>query len=438
MSAQHSPLLDPSCDCGLLGAVRALVGIEKCAVIVHGRPGCHSGMLGLMSYCSSHRRVNIVFSGLRSEDMIYGGEKRLLNAILNTYKIMKPDLIAICCCSAVGIMGDDVQGVVQEAKDRYGIDVPIIILEAYGYKTREQQLYELALQKLADLAEPGVKQEPNLVNVIGFRPDQPHWRADLEEIRRILEANGVRVNLVLSWCSVSDIRKIARASLNVVLGGDGVLLAEELRRRFNIPYVIVPYPYGIENTLNLIHTVCKELGINPNEDFIEKERQYVEDVLQDFLIYLDGVYKNLDVALIGEASRVFSLAQFLKKELGLNIELICARCSSLVIDRLSSGWKCKILVEPDRYDLEKELENLEIDLIFGSTYDRLLALKLGVGLVRMFFPSFDEVTISTRPAVGFRGVLTIIEKIINEALRLQEKRELAYLAKLGATRFTAL
>jgi len=106
--------LDPMHDCGLLGAVRAVTGLRDAVIIVHGRPGCHSGMLALQSATSSHRYVNVIFSGLRSEEMVTGGEARLRKAILNTYEIMKPRLIVVASASAVGVMGDDVDGVIRE------------------------------------------------------------------------------------------------------------------------------------------------------------------------------------------------------------------------------------------------------------------------------------------------------------------------------------
>ncbi|MHC1628847.1 MAG: nitrogenase component 1, partial [Candidatus Nezhaarchaeales archaeon] len=88
-------MTDPVHDCKLLGVIRALTGLKDSAIVVHGRPGCHSGMLSLQALTSSQRFVNVVFSGLKSEDMAFGGEARLFRALLNVSGVMKPKLVAV-------------------------------------------------------------------------------------------------------------------------------------------------------------------------------------------------------------------------------------------------------------------------------------------------------------------------------------------------------
>ncbi len=437
MSGQNRyPILDPCQDCALIGVARALIGIRDAVLIVHGRLGCYSGCIGLCSLCSSHANLNITYSGLRSEDMTFGGEKRLENAIKHVERVLKPKLIVVATTTSTEIIGDNVEDIISSIKT----NAKIIHVRASGYTKPEWQGYEEVLMKLADLVKDTDEKDPDAVNIIGFRPDMPHWYADLLEIKRILESCEIRINTVISWCSVEDIENMARASLNVCLGGDGLFLCEVLWRRFKIPYIVVPYPYGIKNTIELIEKTCKKLNKNPNNKFIEEEIKFVEDVMRHNLFYVSGVYRNLSAAIIGESSRVFYLARFLHDELGIDVDLVCVRCRNAMTEQLCqeySNYGFKILIEPDRYVFEKELENLDVEVIYGSTYDRLIALKLGIGLVRLFYPSLDEVSLGTSPVAGIRGSLTIIEKTINEIFRLQEKRELAYLAKINSTRFTS-
>ncbi len=411
------PIIDPSTDCKLLGIVRAFTGIEDSAVIVHGRPGCHSGVFTLQALTVPQKFVNIVYSGLREEDLTFGGEERLRKAILNTYRILKPKLIVIAVASAAGVMGDDVQGVVSSIKDE--VKTEILILNACGYSGTEQQGYEEALEKLADFVEPAEHSEEDAVNIIGFRLDMPHSLGDLKEIIRIFKANGIKVNAVVSFCKFVDVRRLSRASLNVCLGGDGLFLCEVLWRRFKIPYIVVPYPYGIKNTIELIEKTCKKLNKNPNNKFIERECKYISDVLNRYYTYVEGMYGSLSAVVIGEGSRAPFFAKFLREELSVSTELVVARTDNYAKDALLQVD----LVEPDRLKIEEILQDVDVDVIYGSSLERMLAYRKDAGLVRIFYPTIDEVIIYDRPVAGFRGVLTIVEKTLNALMRMQEFQE---------------
>ncbi len=430
---KSSILIDPIQDCKLLGIVRALTGIRDVALIVHGRPGCHSGMLTLQALTSSQRYINVVFSGLKSEDMAFGGERRLLNAILNTYSILRPKLIVIAIASAVGIMGDDVDGVIVEARSR-GIDIPMIVLNACGYLGTEAIGYEEALERLGSLVKQQENKVPNSVNIIGFRADQPHWKGDIREILRLFEIHGIKVNTVISWCSIEDVENLARAELNVVLGGDGLQLAEYLKKNLDIPYVVVPYPFGIKNTIKMLEEVCKIFNIPVRYDILEREEIIVRETLHDFYTYIEGLYGSANVAVIAESSRAFSLARFLRDEVGLLVDLICVRCRNALTEQEASIENCDVLIEPDRLELEEQLNSLDIDILYASSLERGIAAKLGIALVRTSYPVIDEVTLTDTPLAGPRGVLTLLEKTINELMKMQEKSEIAYLARRGLTK----
>ena len=421
-------LIEPTQDCKLLGAVRAVTGLEDAVLIVHGRPGCHSGMLALQAFTSSHRRINVVYSGLRSEDMIYGGEKRLLNAILNTYKIMKPRLIVIAVTSSTGIMGDDIEGVVQEVKERHGVDVPIFVVNACGYSGPESLGYEEVMAKLAELVCRAEDKVRDSANIVGFHPDEPHWMGDLQEIRDVLSRCGVKINLVLSWCSVDDIRKAARAELNICLGGDGISFCKRLQEEHDVPYVIVPYPYGRTGLVKFLESISHELSIDVDWKYIEKLEKQVEDVLSNYFTYVDSVYGSLSAVLVGDSSRVFYLADVLKDELSMTIGLVCARQSTEQARAEAERFRfTEVLISPDRHVLRERVLELDPDVVYGSTFERDLAILTDAALVRVFFPTVDEVCLTGSTLVGPRGMLTLLEKTINSLMKCQERAEaLAY------------
>ncbi len=431
-------LIDPVHDCRLVGVVRAVTGIHDCALIIHGRPGCHSGPLGLQSQTSSQRYVNVVYSGLRSEEMVTGGEKRLKLAIENVYKVMKPKLIVVASASAAGIMGDDVDGVIGEISS--SVKCRIVHISACGYSGPEWTGYEDALVKIVETvleeykSRQSFEKTKNRISIVGFHPDEPFWRGDLQELINILkEILNVDISVVLNWCSIEEISNIVNSDLVVVLGGDGLSVADYLKKNFNIEYIVTPYPIGIKNTIDMIYSISSKLGIDINTKKLEAYEKYVRDIIEDFQTYVEGIYGNVRCVIVGESSRAFSLANFLLNELDFDIEYIGIRSRNYVTDSELLKWKNSEILN-DRYELYKKILEISPEVVYGSTFERDIALRCGCALVRYCYPTLDRVYMSDRTIVGFRGAITLIEETINEMLNMQEKTELAYLSKMNDTK----
>ena len=60
--------------------------------------------------------------------------------------------------------------------------------------------------------------------------------------------------------------------MNVVLGGDGVKAAQIMEKEFATPYIILDYPYGLNQSVEFLEKICKELGKKTSDKFIEEEK----------------------------------------------------------------------------------------------------------------------------------------------------------------------
>jgi nitrogenase molybdenum-iron protein beta chain len=237
---------DPTQDCKLVGATQALSGVKDSVTIVHGRPGCHCGILLLRALGSNQNDIRIVSSGFRAQDMIYGAEGRLAGTIRLCYNNFKPSLIAALNCSAPVIMGDDVEGVVHAMKEE--IPAEIITLSTGGYEGPAWIGYEETLAELTRYMVPS-KTENDKANLIGVKQDDVRSSADLLEIERMLNSQGITLNAILTNSSFEEIKNAPRASLNIVLGGNGLESAEAMQEKFDMPYTVVPYPFGLNNSI---------------------------------------------------------------------------------------------------------------------------------------------------------------------------------------------
>jgi len=111
----------------------------------------------------------------------------------------------------------------------------------------------------------------------------------------------------------------------------------------------------------------------------------------------------LKAALLGESSRVLSFARFLSDELALDVELVAVRCRNPITGNEASKANYRVLVEPDRLDFEGVLSRLNIDVLFASSFERNIAMRLGVPLFRLSYPVIDEVCLTNARSLGLEA-----------------------------------
>ena len=409
-------IYDPPQDCKLVGAMRAIHGVSDSITIIHARPGCHCGMLLLKSLGSNQNDVRVLSRGFRAPDTVYGAEGRLSAAIELSQEYFEPGLIAALNCSAPVIMGDDIEGVAFAMEEK--IPAALMTLATGGYEGPAWLGYEEALIKFTDYMIPVEKPSANTVNLIGIKTDDINAAGDLTEIRRILKDHGIAVNTVLADASWGEITNAPDASLNVVLGGDGLKCAKVMRDRFNIPYVITPYPFGVKKTTEFVEIVAEGLGRDIESELIDREVELVREGVERVCMFLQGLY-DMPVAVIGEGGRAFDLAEFLSDELGINVSLLAISGKNhLTSDRLEdgNGHFGDVLIEPDRFEMNNLIKDAGVSAIFGSTFEKHLSSELNAPLIRVSYPVIDEVSITDSPYAGFRGTLHLCETIINAVI----------------------
>ncbi|HDH51572.1 MAG TPA: nitrogenase molybdenum-iron protein alpha chain, partial [Nitrospirae bacterium] len=76
-----------------------------------------------MPYCFS--------TDMQDEEIIFGGEKKLRQAIQEAYDLFKPKAISIFATCPVGLIGDDVHAIAREMKEKLGINVFAFSCEGY-------------------------------------------------------------------------------------------------------------------------------------------------------------------------------------------------------------------------------------------------------------------------------------------------------------------
>lgn len=81
-----------------------------------------------------------------------------------------------------------------------------------------------------------------------------------------------------------------------------------------------------------------------------------------------------------------------------------------------TGTDIDVLFEQDMRSFEVYIKENPVDLMMGPSDGRLLALDLGIPLIRTGFPVYDRIGYHRHPIVGYNGGMHLMELITNAVL----------------------
>jgi nitrogenase molybdenum-iron protein alpha chain len=270
-------------------ACRGLVlsPISGLFVITHGPVGCSLYSWG--GHCFHYRSGNVrldysnySFSTAMDErDVIFGGEKKLRQAIKEAVEIFHPPAIAICSTCPIGLIGDDIQSVAEEAEKEHGIKVLAFSCEGF----RSVPGYRLANLGLMDNVLGSEEREVGKypVNIIG----EFHNGQRGPEIARILHYIGYDiVSVLMGEGSYQNLKNAHQAKLNL-FGSDKVVkdLLEVMRDRFGTDWMRFNF-IGTANITDSLKNLAAYFGaqelVDRTEDLIATELAQTKDSLDHY------------------------------------------------------------------------------------------------------------------------------------------------------------
>ncbi|RLE11071.1 hypothetical protein DRI96_06850, partial [Candidatus Aerophobetes bacterium] len=134
-------------------------------------------------------------------------------------------------------------------------------------------------------------------------------------------------------------------------------------------------------------------------------------------LYLPALYE-FPVAISADLPQAKGLARFLATEVGMDIRGIHITASPGSVDE-EIGLKniCSDILFQASWDrFEILIEKRDVKLMLGSDLERHISLKKNVSLILISYPTTSRLTLTSLPYMGFRGVLTLIEEMVNSVL----------------------
>lgn len=392
--------------CVFCGSRVVLYPIADALHIVHGPIGCAAYTWDIRGSLSSGPELHrLSFStDLRERDVIYGGEKKLLAALLELIEEHSPKAAFVYGTCIVGVIGDDVEAVCKSASKESGI--PVLPVHSEGFKGTKKDGYSAACSALMRLVGTGdTTGIPKFsINILG----DFNLAGEIYTIKEYYQRMGIEVIATVTGDGrIGDIQRCHGASLNFVqCSGSMVHLAKAMKEKFGTPFLRVSY-FGIEDMSRALYDVAEHFE---SDDLMEGARKVVSEEIGDLLPALerykrDLVGKNAAVY-TGGAFKAFSLVRSLRM-LGMNT-VVAGSQTGNQDDYKELAELCDpgtvLLDDTNPLELAKYMQEKKVDLFIGGVKERPIAYKLGVA----FCDHNHERKIGL---AGFVGLLNFAEEV---------------------------
>jgi nitrogenase molybdenum-iron protein alpha chain len=283
--------------CCYAGCKGVVIGpVKDVVTITHGPIGCgyyswltrrnkarpaKDGM-NFLSYCFS--------TDMQESDIVFGGAKKLAEAINEANEIFHPRAIFVAATCPVGLIGDDINAVASAAQEELGI--PVIAFSCEGYKGVSQSAgHHIANNQIVKhIIGKGEREVGKYaINILG----EYNIGGDAWEIERVLEKIGYEVVSTFTGnASEDDLSCAHLANLNIVQCHRSInYIAEMLHTRYGTDWLKVNF-IGISGISQSLRDMAKYFGdpelIQRTERVIAEETAAIEPEMEYYKTRLTG------------------------------------------------------------------------------------------------------------------------------------------------------
>lgn len=258
-----------------------LAGIRDIAVVHHGPAGCSTTgtqIYTVTKQVAAKRGIanNSVYIGtdMNEQDTIFGSTDTLRDIVLETYRRYSPKAIFVSSSCATGIIGEDIDSVVDSLKDE--IDVPIAAVHCEGFKSRIWatgfDISDHAI--LSSIVKPPEKKR-KIINFKNF------YESARDEITEIFKNFDVEPVFLYANATIEELSHLSEALATVCICGTlGNYLGNGLEEKYGVPYIRTINPLGVTGFETWLRTIGKAIHKeNEVEKYIEEERaKYIPQI----------------------------------------------------------------------------------------------------------------------------------------------------------------
>ena len=419
--------------CKFWTATKILSGINNSIIITHGPSGCAYGVKKTYKLTNSRNSGSVyepvISTNMDEKKIVYGGDKELAGAILEVDEKYHPDVIFVASSCATGIIGDNIDAIVEKKSKE--INSEIMAIHCEGFAGEYRSGFDLVFRQMVKLMKPPTDELKNelkhSVNIVGGKmgAERTEVQTDVKELIRLIEGMGAKINSVIAGnCTLEELKKAPSVAVNCTLCLDiGYAMGTAMLDEFNTPLNSTILPYGVEATKKWIMGAAKHLLMeNEAKSLIEKE---YNDIKEEFEKAKDNLKGKTAIIEGHDAIKCLSIAHMLEKDFEMDVIIYNfhpwstdARQTSIDY-LLETGMDPKILITKGtlafgKYESMKQTEDELMNFVGDLNPEN--TVYFGSSLSFPKIPVVDLNAILNRPRFGFKGALKVAQ-CINTALQ---------------------
>ena len=387
-----------------MGAMRVATGMTGLHYVLHAPQGdTYADLLFTMIERRDHRPP-VTYTTFQARDLGSDTADLFKQSLQDAHDRFQPQALIVGASCTAELIQDDPGGM----SETMGLPVPVIPLELPSYQRKENfGADETFFQIVRTLAKPMARTEQITCNLIGPTALGFRHRDDITEVTTLLSDMGISVNVVAPMtASPADIARMGAAHFNVLMYPETAEAAARwMERELDQPYTKA-VPIGVGATRDFVQEVAALTGVKP---YLDESRLR----LPWYSRSVDSTYlTGKRVFLFGDGTHVAAAARIARDEMGF--EVVGLGCYNREMARgiraLARDFGVEALITDDYLEVERQIENLQPEMILGTQMERHIGKRLGIPCAVISAPvHVQDFPARYSPQMGIEGANVIFD-----------------------------
>lgn len=408
-----------------VGAMRVAASMRGLHYVLHAPQGDTYADLLFTMIERRDSRPPVTYTTFQARDLGSDTAELFKTSLRDAYERFRPEALLVGASCTAELIQDDPGGLAQGC----GLPVPVVPVELPAYQKKENWGAAETFYQLVRAFAGGTKRRERLpghrprCNVLGPTSLGFRNRDDIVEVRRMLDALGVEVNVVAPLgASPSDLSRLFDADFNVNLYPEvSGQVVSWLQRNLGQPST-KRIPIGVGATREFLAEVAALAGVEPVAlESASRLPWYSRSVDSTYLT-------GKRVFVFGDATHAVAAARVAKEELGFEVVGLgtYSREYAREVRDAAKALGLEALVTDDYLDVEAAIVAAQPELVLGTQMERHVAKRLGLPCAVISSPvHVQDFPARHSPQMGFEGANVIFDTWVHPLMMGLEEHLLA-------------
>ncbi|MFV0528230.1 MAG: nitrogenase component 1 [Lachnospiraceae bacterium] len=390
--------------------------IQDVAIVNHAPVGCAGDFFGF-NFVYRVEQVNrnlppangrYFSTCIEEKDTVFGAAAKLEETVREAFRRVHPKAIFVTTSCASGIIGEDIESVLDSLEKE--LEIPVVSCSCEGFRSKTwttgfDAAYHAVLRKIAKPA----RKKTNKVLVPNF------WGSHVFD--NFLKDLGYEAQYIMPFSTIKELEHISEAAATIhICPSLSSYMGAGLEQVYGVPEVQAPPAYGVKGTDIWMRNIGKVLNrVDEVESYIKRRHEQIEPKLAEYRKQFEGkrayvtagaAHGHAIIALLSELGFVVEAASIFHHDPVYDNHNPESDALAQVVEEYGDIKKYHVC-NKQAFELVNALRRVQPDLLVARHSGMTVwGAKLGIPTLLVGDEQFG---------IGYRGVLNYASRI-EEAL----------------------